>query len=78
MTDDYENGYQKGYEAGRNTIIQEGFDLHSIRDTNPIVRILWGFKLIVTGAAFLVGLGLLIYFSILALSGPNIFRGVFD
>lgn len=78
MFDDYENGYQKGYEAGRNTIIQEGFDLHSIRDTNPIVRILWGIKLAVTGGALVIGIGLLIYFAYIALSGPNIFRGVFD
>lgn len=48
------------------------FDLHSVRDTNPIVRILWGIRFLTTLSAVLVGLGLVGYFAWIVLSSGNL------
>ena len=72
--------YQRGYDRGRQDASREGFDLHSIRDTNPVVNFLWWIRVIQTVTCVIIGLGLLIYFAYAALSMGGIkslFRGVF-
>lgn len=61
---------------------REPFDLHKVVDTNPIVKIFWWFQVIRTVGAVIIGLGLLIYFAYIILSGPisifDILRRAFD
>lgn len=75
-----DDAYQRGYERGRQDASREGFDLHSIRDTNPVVNFLWWIRVIQTAICVIIGIGLLIYFAYAALSMGGIkslFRGVF-